>query len=210
MTARVFPLRANIDSLQRFVDGHLNFIPPEVGRFRAPAPYVYLMMLDYGKLALEAANLGWLAQKEIMFSVPLEWYKVVDGRWVFHDWATVAPFIYVDDDLSMGLGRTVYGWPKTIATLTPTIAAWMEDPVAPVTQATVSTMVFPKLYRGQEARGAGLPRNRSEPLRSRASASRPMPRARSRRGPSRRISPRPPPASGGMRSACSGASASCR
>ena len=104
MTARVFPLRANIDSLQRFVDGHLNFIPPEVGRFRVPAPYVYLMMLDYGKLALEAANLGWLAQREIMFCVPLEWYKVVDGRWVFSDWATVAPFIYVDDDLSMGAG----------------------------------------------------------------------------------------------------------
>ncbi len=150
MTARVFPLRANIDSLQRFVDGHLNFIPPEVGRFRVPAPYVYLMMLDYGKLALEAANLGWLAQREIMFCVPLEWYKVVDGRWVFSDWATVAPFIYVDDDLSMGLGRTVYGWPKTLARLTPTIAAWMENPVAPVTQATVSTMVFPKLYYGRK------------------------------------------------------------
>src|SRR5215471_13684676 len=102
MTARVFPLRANIDSLQRFVDGQLNFIPPEVGRFRAPAPYVYLMMLDYGKLALEARNLGWLAQREIMFCVPLEWYKVVDGRWAFYDWATIAPFIYVDDDLSMG------------------------------------------------------------------------------------------------------------
>src|SRR5580765_3257397 len=150
MTARVFPLRANIDSLQRFVDNLLNFIPPEVGRFRVPAPYVYLMMLDYGKLALEATNLGWLAQREIMFCVPLEWYKVVDGRWVFNDWATVAPFIYVDDDLSMGLGRTVYGWPKTIATLTPTIAAWMENPVAQVTQATVSTMVFPKLYYGRK------------------------------------------------------------
>jgi hypothetical protein len=150
MTARVFPLRANIDSLQRFVDNLLNFIPAEVGRFRVPTPYVYLMMLDYGKLALEATNLGWLAQKEIMFCVPLEWYKVVDGRWVFNDWATVAPFIYVDDDLSMGLGRTVYGWPKTIATLTPTIAAWMENPVAQVTQATVSTMVFPKLYYGRK------------------------------------------------------------
>jgi hypothetical protein len=150
MTARVFPLRANIDSLQRFIDNHLNFIPPEVGRFRVPAPYVYLMMLDYGKLALEATNLGWLAQREIMFCVPLEWYKVVDGRWVFNDWATIAPFIYVDDDLSMGLGRTVYGWPKTIATLTPTIAAWMENPLAQVTQATVSTMVFPKLYYGRK------------------------------------------------------------
>ena len=50
-----------------------------------------------------------------MFCIPIEWYKLVDGRWVFHDWAMVAPFIFVDDDLSMTLGRTVSGWPKTLA-----------------------------------------------------------------------------------------------
>src|SRR5262249_40143144 len=148
--ARVFPLRANIDTLQSFVDSRLNLIPEEVGRFQVPVPYAYLMMLDYGKLAAKATNLGWFSQKEILFAIPLEWYKVENGRWVFHDWATVAPFIFVSDDVSLTLGRTVYGWPKAKATLSPTTALWMTDPTASINQATVATMVFPRLYKGMQ------------------------------------------------------------
>lgn len=148
MTVRSFPLRANLSALQRFCDAYLNFIPPELGRFRAMAPYVQLMLVDYGKMATKVRNVGWIAQREVLFSIPLTWYKVVNGRWEFHDWATIAPFIYVDDDMSMATGRTVYGWPKTIAHLTPTLGEWMRDPLAPTTDATVSTMVFPELYSG--------------------------------------------------------------
>ena len=54
-------------------------------------------------------NYGWLAQREILFNIPLEWYVVKDGKWVFKDWASFSPFIYVDDDMSMTVGRMVYG-----------------------------------------------------------------------------------------------------
>ena len=43
LSARIFPLRANLDTLQQLCDGYLNFVPPEAGRFRAMAPYVFLM-----------------------------------------------------------------------------------------------------------------------------------------------------------------------
>ena len=104
MTARVFPLRANLDSLQRFCNSYLNFIPPEAGRFRAVVPYVYYIMLDYGRMAINIANIGWFSQREFLFCIPIQWYRVVDGQWQFHDWATVTPFIYVNNDMSMQIG----------------------------------------------------------------------------------------------------------
>ncbi|MEQ1693884.1 MAG: hypothetical protein ABMA00_21525, partial [Gemmatimonas sp.] len=149
MSARAFPLRASLGSLQRFVDSYLNHIPPELGRFRVPAPFVTLMLLDYGRMAIEVGNYGWLAQREILFSIPLEWYKVINGKWQFHDWATIAPFIYVDDELSMTVGRTVYGWPKTNAAIDPTTNDWLRDPKAPVREAFVRTSVFSELYSGK-------------------------------------------------------------
>ena len=152
MTARVFPLRASLDALQQFCDSYMNIVPPELGRFRAMSPYVQLMILDYGKMAVKVRNVGWMAQREVLFSFPVEWYRVVDGKWLFHDWATISPFIYVDDDMSMSTGRLVYGWPKTIARLTPTQSEWLSNPLASLVQASVSTMVFPELYKGSKLR----------------------------------------------------------
>jgi hypothetical protein len=146
MTARAFPLRARQASLQRLCDRYLNIIPAELGRFRAPAPFVLLQLVNYGRMAIEVANSGWLAQREIAFTVPLEWHRLVDGRWVFQDWAFFSPFIFVDDDMSMSVGRSVYGWPKAIARLSATGSSWMEDPLAPITEARLSTTVFPTLY----------------------------------------------------------------
>jgi hypothetical protein len=148
VTNLVFPLRASLDSLQRFCDNYLNIIPAEIGRFRAPMPYVYLMLLDYGRMAIDVANVGWLSQREVFFCVPLEWYRVVDGQWIFQDWASICPFIYVDDTMSANVGRSVYGWPKSLAHMEPTLSDWMTDPLAPIIEATLSTMVFPELYAG--------------------------------------------------------------
>ncbi len=149
LSSRLFPLRANLDAVQSFCDNYVNIVPKEVGRFRACSPYLFLMMLDYGSLALEATNLGWFSQHEIMFCVPVEWYKVVNGQWIFHDWCMLTPFIFVDDDLSLNMGRTVAGWPKTLVSMTPTLSQWMKNPLAPVSEATVSAGVFPELYAGK-------------------------------------------------------------
>ncbi|MEO5818044.1 MAG: hypothetical protein ABIT20_22435 [Gemmatimonadaceae bacterium] len=149
LSCRLFPLRANRSSVQSFCDNYVNILPPEIGHFRPCSPYIMLMMLDYGSLALEATNLGWFSQHEIMFCIPTEWYRIEKGKWVFQDWAMLTPFIFVDDDLSLNMGRTVAGWPKTYASMTPTLSAWMKDPLAPVSEATASAMVFPELYTGK-------------------------------------------------------------
>ena len=147
LSARVFPLRASLAALQHMCDSYLNFVPREVGRFRAVAPYVYLALLDYGQISEMVDSIGWFAQMEVYFGVPVEWYKVVNGKWMFHDWAVITPFIYVDDDFSVPLGRSVFGFPKTLAKVTKTTSDWLRDPVAPVTLARVETRVFPELYK---------------------------------------------------------------
>lgn len=149
VTVRLFPLRASRQHLQRFIDKYLNIAPPQVARFRVPIPFVYLMLINYGRMAVDAANLGWISQREIAFCVPLEWYKLRNGKYDFIDWATICPFIYVDNPLSMSTGREVYGWPKTIARLDEELNAWMENPLAKPRLAKVSAMLFPSAYQGQ-------------------------------------------------------------
>ncbi len=148
VTTRVFPLRALLPVLHSFVDQHLNIIPPELGRFRAFLPYALFMVLDYGRLAQQAANMGWFSQHEILFAVPLEWYRVDGERWIFQDWAMVSPYIFVDSETSLTLGRKLVGWPKQLCTIEPIVDPWVTDPRAPSHPATVSTMVFPKMYAG--------------------------------------------------------------
>jgi len=150
VTVRLFPLRASRQHLQRFIDKYLNIAPPQVGRFRVPAPFVYLMLINYGRMSIDAANLGWISQREIAFCVPLEWYKLQNGRYNFVDWATICPFIYVDNPLSMSTGREVYGWPKSIARLDEELNAWMDNPLARPRLAKVSAMLFPSAYQGQK------------------------------------------------------------
>ncbi|HUI77148.1 MAG TPA: acetoacetate decarboxylase family protein [Bryobacteraceae bacterium] len=148
MSARVFPLRASLDALQQVCDGYLNIVPPKVGYFRAAAPYVLLMVIDYGQLEEAVARIGWFAQLEVFFGIPVEWYQLVNGQWVFHDWAMITPYIFVDDDFSVPMGRTVYGFPKILARVTKTESHWIKDPNAPVTLARVETTVFPDAYSG--------------------------------------------------------------
>jgi hypothetical protein len=149
LSGRVFPLRANLDALQQLCNAYLNFVPPEVGRFRAVVPYAYLAILDYGQIAETIKPLGWFAQVEVFFCVPVEWYRVINGKWLFHDWAVFTPYIYVSDDFSVPMGRMVYGFPKALARLTKPTGRWVSDAAAPVTLAHVETAVFPELYEGR-------------------------------------------------------------
>ena len=129
MTVSVFPLRANLSRLQAFCDRYLNQNSDEI-RFQAYLPYVFLQILDYGKMSIEAANMGWVSQSEVAFCVPLRWMIKQEGKWQFFDWAVSCPFIYVDNELSMSTGREVYGWPKVLARMDPSINEWFRDPHA--------------------------------------------------------------------------------
>ena len=98
VVARVFPLRANFNRLRSFCDRYLNVdIPPKMAHFTPAAPYVFLMVLNYGRMSEVASNLGWASQNEVLFGVPLfgQWSDE-RGRMV-RDFNFVAPFIFVDN-----------------------------------------------------------------------------------------------------------------
>ena len=148
VSARFFPLRANLDILQQLVDSYLNIVPSEAGHFRVPLPYVLLVVLDYGQMGESEMRTGWFSQAEVYFGIQLEWYKRVRGQWVFHDWGVITPYIFVNDDVSVPIGRTVFGFQKVLASVELTNSQWMKNPIAATTLARISTTVFPKAYSG--------------------------------------------------------------
>lgn len=152
---RVFPLRAKISVLRRFCASTFNIAPRSVGRFYPSLPYVYLLFLDYGKMAGEG-NLGWVSQHEVTLSVPLDWYRWQGGRRQLAGQVWATPFIFVDDPSSLTGGREVYGWPKVLVSLDPCLDPWISDPSNPHHLITLSV--------GAESTIPGDDRRRQRPL----------------------------------------------
>ncbi len=154
VTARSFPLKANIAVLTNFCDRYLNMdIDPSIVHYAPALPYVYLTVLNYGSMApssVQAQNIGWVAQHEVGFMVPVQRWRMENGKLVFKDWASTAPFIYVDDQLSLSVGREVYGWNKVGCKIDSAVPLWATDPRAPSREFDVSVVDFAKLYAGQQ------------------------------------------------------------
>lgn len=131
VTARVFPLRASMNILRSFCDSYLN-LAPDV-RFSPALPCVLLVVLDYGRMAVEEKNLGWVSQHEVFFGVPLGmWRRARQGRWRFVKWVLNTPFIVVDNDRSLTSGRETYGWPKVLGRVQHNSESWLIDPRSPI------------------------------------------------------------------------------
>ena len=152
VTCRAFPLKANMAVLNSFCDAYLNMdVPPSIAHFRPALPYVYLLALDYGFMspeAIEVQNLGWVAQHELLFMVPLQQWRLEEGRMVFKNWACVSPFIFVDDAMSQRTGREVYGWPKVLGNIEAEVPMWARDPRLASNVFNMSVQVFPKTFSG--------------------------------------------------------------
>ena len=154
VTSRVFPIRANIARLYTFCDQYLNLdIPDTLVHFRPSLPYVYMMVINYGSMSAASAraqNFGWVAQREVTFTVPLErWVRdEATCAWRFVDWACVSPFIFVDDALSLSTGREVYGWPKVLAEVSADVPLWASNPRAPTRLFSLRTPIIADLYDG--------------------------------------------------------------
>ena len=123
----IFPLQANLTRLTQFCDGYLNQAK-DIVQFKPFLPFVYLILLDYGRMSAAAAQTGWVSQREVAFGVPLSWIKPGEAGPQFHDLAFTTPFIFVDNEVSLTTGREVYGWPKLLARLDPTPDDWIRDP----------------------------------------------------------------------------------
>jgi hypothetical protein len=148
VTARVFPLRASMSILRSFCDHYLN-VAPEVCELRPYFPYVLLVVLDYGRMAIEQFNMGWVSQHEVFFEVPLAmWRRDRLGRPDFEKWVANTPFILVDNACSLTTGRESYGWPKVLATLQSSPERWLIDPRNP-------TRFLALDVKGADAEGSG-------------------------------------------------------
>jgi len=122
VVTQIYPLKASMERLQDFCDNYLNLDEELPMHFKPAAPWVLMQVVDYGKMATNAMNVGWFSQHELAFGVPVRRYEKEKGKLVFVDWAMVFPFIFVDNPLSMSGGREIYGWSKSgiqIDTTTP-------------------------------------------------------------------------------------------
>jgi hypothetical protein len=145
---RNFPLKADFRALARFCDKYLN-LATEFTYFRPAMPFVILSIVNYGKMSMEAGNLGWTSQNEVLFSISQEWYvRDERGRLVFKELAQVSPFIFVDDADSQVEGREVYGWPKVQGWFTPGVDPWTRHPLNRRELLSLSTNVFEKMFVG--------------------------------------------------------------
>lgn len=150
VSMRIFPLRADMTRVQTLVDGWINAqLPPEIAYFRAFSPFVTLVALNYGRASVIPANLGWSSQKEVTFSIPLQWYRRTRRGFQLLDMAVLTPFIFVDNDLSIPAGREVFGWQKNLIWMDALADTWLENPRAPKKHAGISTRAFREVYTGQ-------------------------------------------------------------
>ena len=133
VVAQIFPLRADLSRLQDFCETYLNFSRYKEDRaplqFRAFAPWVLLEISDYGSIALLKQNVGWFAQHELIFAIPLEMYRRDENtdKLKFVDYVMAYPFTFVDNPVSISNGREVYGWPKVRVQFAPLAPTFLPD-----------------------------------------------------------------------------------
>jgi hypothetical protein len=158
---RIFPLFADINKLQEFVDNYLNHERYEHGfYFRVSMPMVFMELLDYGSMGSRSTGKATASQQELLFMIPLDWFEecdsgdqVFDGRpYKSHSTpqAVVTPFIFVDNPLSVMVGRDMFGWPKSLIAVQPEKDMWMPGPGSDNQSVKIGAMRFPELFRGEK------------------------------------------------------------
>jgi hypothetical protein len=138
----VYPLRADMATLRRFVDSYLNFFddvrrPPFY--FQPAMPCVLLLLMHYPWLSVPTQNLTAFEQHELSFTIPLECYAVEDGVLVFKQFALCTPFLYLDRSLSILAGRDLFGLPKIALKFAPVHPP--DVPTAPAQQVALKLRV---------------------------------------------------------------------
>ncbi|MBO6704379.1 MAG: hypothetical protein JJ921_18690 [Pseudomonadales bacterium] len=142
--SRVFPLPADAKQLQKIVDEHLNH--QDKLYFQVTSPFVYMQLLSYAKMKDKPASEFHTSQRELLFMVPVECYERIedeihddedDGFPVYqfngHSFrlsqsrkASVTPFIFVDNELSVVTGREEFGWSKGLMEIVQTDSGWVD------------------------------------------------------------------------------------
>jgi hypothetical protein len=154
VTQQVFPLLADRAQLERFVESYANAPLSSTGlRFEPFGSYVYMQVNVFGDqlgtMWSSTNNIGWWAEREVIFSVPVKWYK--DGELV--SLALLTPFVYANNGRAVITDREVNGRPSVAATIERPPDAWLtrSGPAEPRTMLRLAAEVFPALNLRQKA-----------------------------------------------------------
>lgn len=157
---RCFPLFADVNKLQKFVDDYLNVENYQHGfHFQVSLPVVYMCLLDYGSMSNRTFGQAHASQKELFFLIVLDWYEECEhGEKVFngkrykvhkHAKATLQPFIFVDNPISVMLGREMFGWPKSLVAVQPMKDPWLPGPATNDPSLKIGAMRLSQPFHGQ-------------------------------------------------------------
>ncbi|MDA7585920.1 hypothetical protein N9359_02720 [Luminiphilus sp.] len=161
--ARIFPLPADPFILQGFVDKYLNDPCHSGGNyFRVAMPLVYLQLLDYGSMSGRLTGRAHTSQNELLFMVVLEWFEICSkGTFKFNGkyyrrhaegHALVTPFIFVDNPLSVMMGRENFGWPKSLINVSSVAPGWAPEAGDSVPIMRIGAMRLAQFYEGKSQR----------------------------------------------------------
>jgi hypothetical protein len=150
VTVRVLPLLADSQCLQRFCSTYLE---NDFYRFEPWGSSVYLLVMNYGEMSSATNNIGWWAEREAAFSLPLKWYEKSKGEDRLISLALVSPFVFANSSMAAITGREVEGRPVMQAALDSPDDTWMNEsgPGAERHLLRLTTEILPALYLGQKA-----------------------------------------------------------
>ncbi len=159
LTLQVYPLIAEPATLGRFLDRYLNVPLKSLGHvFEAFGSYVYLMVTVYGDqvgtMWSEANDIGWWADREVSFCVPVKWYR--DKELI--SLALVSPFVFANSGRAVTTDREVNGRPAVKASIESPQDPWLMDrgPAQGRRLLKLETEVYPALHMGQQAESRTL------------------------------------------------------
>jgi hypothetical protein len=148
-----FLLHADSGRLQAFIDDQLNRVSGGKVRYealsvpllgRSPIFHAYL---HAGRCTSTSETIGWLPDHESAFLVPVLQFR--EGA-LLPELRTWVPYLLIDDQSGMVTGREVWGYRKSLATIT--------TPAVPddAAELSASTTIFSKLAPDTQGRRATL------------------------------------------------------
>jgi hypothetical protein len=155
MTTQVFPLLADRQQLDSFVNRYINkLVQPIDLRFEPCGAYVYMLLNvcdnQLGSMWSSTNNIGWWAEREVSFAVPVKWYY---GNQLL-GLALLTPFVYASNGRAVITDREVTGRPTVAAKIEHLPDVWLTQsgPVAQRKMLRLTTEMFQAANLGQ--RGA--------------------------------------------------------
>jgi uncharacterized protein with NAD-binding domain and iron-sulfur cluster len=137
----MFALRADMAKLGALLDTHLNIGPADVV-YRPLAPLAILYFARVDNYAV-TDPLGWVPELDFGIWIPALGGRLSGGRFVADRLVTFTPYLWVENDIALTNGRTIFGFYKDLGT-----RMTMPDAEHPDRPYSLEAWVMPRLGAG--------------------------------------------------------------